>query len=83
MCRLRLFAFIDGPPLPLTSVVSFVSWYALRSLHQFNLTRSPGFVEPGLGWAVETQEAEPTLSGNGLDPIRLIFRFYSCFVLIT
>ncbi len=30
-------------------------------LDQLDLTRSPSFVEPGFGRAVETQEAEPSL----------------------
>jgi len=37
-------------------VDSIVSWHVSRRLlHQFNLTRSPGFFEPRLGWTIETQ----------------------------
>ena len=40
--------------------------------HQFNLTGTPGLVEPGFGWAIETQEGEPALAGNRLDPVRFL-----------
>ena len=40
----------------------------LKSLHQFNLTRSPGLVEPGLGRAIEPQEASCKKSGHTIDP---------------
>jgi len=39
-------------------------------LHQLNLTRSPGFVEPGLGWTIESQQTEPAFFWNRLDPVR-------------
>ncbi len=44
----------------------------LRLLHQFNFTRQPLTLVPCLSWAVETQEAEPALAGNGLEPVRLL-----------
>ena len=34
--------------------------------HQLDLARSPGLVEPRLGRAIETQNAEPPLAGEGL-----------------
>ena len=40
-------------------------------LHQLDFTGPPGLVEPCLGRAVEPQEAEPSLIGNRLNPVRL------------
>ena len=39
------------------------------SLHQFDLTRSPGLVEPRLGRTIETQNAKPAFVGNRLKPV--------------
>ena len=41
-------------------------------LRKFDLTRSPGFVEPGFGRAIKAQEAEPALLGNRLNPVRFL-----------
>ena len=41
----------------------------LTSLNGFDLPRPPGFVEEGFQRAVETKYREPTLAGQGLDPV--------------
>ena len=38
---------------------------------QFDFARPPGLVEPGLERAVEAQDGEPALAGDGLDPVGL------------
>ena len=41
-------------------------------LHQLDLPRLPGFVEPRLERAVEAQHGVPAFAGNGLDPVRFM-----------
>src|ERR1700679_1751256 len=43
----------------------------LHSLHQLNLTHTPGLVEPGLEGTVEAEKHVPSFTGNGLHPVRL------------
>ncbi len=38
---------------------------------QFNLTRSPGLIDPGLERAVHAQDGEPALAGDRLHPVIL------------
>ena len=40
--------------------------------HHLNLTRPPGLVEPGLLWAVQTQNRAPASAGHGLYPVGLL-----------
>src|SRR5262249_40538070 len=37
--------------------------------HRLDLSRSPGSVEERLERAVEAEQREPALAGNGLDPV--------------
>ena len=48
-----------------------------KSIQTFDLTRSPGFIEPWLQRAVKPEDDEPAFPGNGFDPIPL-FSFW-CF----
>ena len=41
-------------------------------LDRLDVAWAPGVVEPRLERTVETKESEPTLAGNGLDPIVLV-----------
>jgi len=41
-------------------------------LHHFNLTGQPLSFVPRFRRAVESQEAEPALAGNGLEPVRFL-----------
>ena len=42
-----------------------------ESLLQFDLTWTPGLIEPGLQWPIESQQREPALARDGLDPVLL------------
>src|SRR6266851_8935229 len=42
---------------------------AARSLNQFEVSRLPALVEPGLQWCVEPKDRVPTFSRYSLDPV--------------
>ena len=44
------------------------------SVGGFDLAGSPGLVEPGFEWAVEAEDREPALAGNGLEPVDVVAR---------
>ncbi len=46
----------------------------IKLLHQLNLARTPGLVEPRIERAVEAQDHEPAFAGNRLHPVA----FFSC-----
>ena len=47
---------------------------ALASGHQLDFPDPPALVEVRLQWAIETQDCEPPLAGDGLDPVALLTR---------
>lgn len=52
-------------------------WSALpthkcRLLDQFDLSRSPTLVEPGLKWAIQPKDSIPALTGYRLHPVAFV-----------
>ncbi len=45
---------------------------SIISIHQFNLTRSPGLVNPGLQRAIHSPGHKPGFTWNGLQPIAFL-----------
>ena len=58
---------------PIRKCLFFLIIFLLySSINQFNFAGSSGFVVPSFDRIIKTQEGEPALAGNRLDPVRLL-----------